>query len=246
MFNLSILLPVVLLIVVFATLAIFALKKWTGSLKTALHKDAQIDAQLKFQGAQLVLALAVLAAVYLINPGNFAAFFRPGDVNAPAAGIAWLAIPPGTAWLEIAATIGLWITLGTAIFMGLQLKKANAKFSRLPAYLPWVMLFSAVNAFVEESIFRVGIVAPLYGQLATPILLLFSGIAFGIPHYFGMPKGIAGMLMAGFLGWLLAMSMVETQGMLLAWAVHFVQDVVIIASVFLIHQPATAAPAPAG
>lgn len=238
MFNPS--LPIVLLIVILATLAIFALKKWTGSLKTAVHKDAQIDAQLKFQAAQLVLALVVLAAVYLLNPGNFAAFFRPGDVNAPAAGIAWLDVAPGTPWLEIAATIGLWITLGTAAFMAFQLKKANAKFSRLPAYLPWVILFSAVNAFVEESIFRVGIVAPLYGQLATPVILLISGILFGLPHYFGMPKGILGALMAGFLGWLLAMSLVETHGMILAWAVHFVQDVVIIASVFLINRPPAA------
>jgi hypothetical protein len=39
--------------------------------------------------------------------------------------------------------------------------------------------------------------------------------------------------MAGFLGWLLAMAMVETQGFLLAWAIHFVQDVVIIASMIL-------------
>ena len=66
------------------------------------------------------------------------------------------------------------------------------------------------------------------------IIILISGILFGIPHYFGMPKGLLGVLMAGFLGWLLAISVLETHGLFLAWAVHFVQDVVIIASVFLI------------
>ena len=107
-------------------------------------------------------------------------------------------------------------------------------FSGLLPFTPWVILFSATNAFAEETIFRLGIVSPLSGQLSIPVIILLSGILFGIPHYFGMPKGLLGVLMAGFLGWLLAMSVVETQGMFLAWAVHFVQDVVIIASVFLI------------
>jgi len=35
-------------------------------------------------------------------------------------------------------------------------------------------------------------------------------------------------------GWLLALSIIETQGLFLAWAVHFVQDVVIFASMFAI------------
>jgi hypothetical protein len=46
--------------------------------------------------------------------------------------------------------------------------------------------------------------------------------------------------MAGFLGWLLAMSLVETQGIFLAWAIHFVQDVVIITSMILMRKKETA------
>jgi membrane protease YdiL (CAAX protease family) len=89
------------------------------------------------------------------------------------------------------------------------------------------------NAFSEEAIFRIGIVSPLYGILSVSIIVLISGVVFGLPHYFGMPSGILGALMAGFLGWLLAMSLVETQGLLIAWAIHFVQDVVIITSMIL-------------
>jgi len=33
--------------------------------------------------------------------------------------------------------------------------------------------------------------------------------------------------MAGFLGWLLARSVVDTRGMFWAWFLHFLQDVVI-------------------
>ncbi len=39
--------------------------------------------------------------------------------------------------------------------------------------------------------------------------------------------------MAGFLGWFPTMSMAGTRGLLLASAIHFVQDVVIIASMIM-------------
>jgi len=42
--------------------------------------------------------------------------------------------------------------------------------------------------------------------------------------------------MAGFLGWLLALSLIETQGLLIAWAIHFAQDVVIITSMILMSK----------
>jgi len=49
--------------------------------------------------------------------------------------------------------------------------------------------------------------------------------------------------MAGFLGWLLAMSLVETQGLLIAWAIHFAQDVVIITSMILMSRKLDSVPA---
>jgi membrane protease YdiL (CAAX protease family) len=99
--------------------------------------------------------------------------------------------------------------------------------------LLWAIPFSMANAFSEEAIFRIGIVSPLFGIFSAAIIILISGVVFGFPHYFGMPSGVVGALMAGFLGWLLAMSLMETQGLFLAWAIHFVQDVVIITSMIL-------------
>jgi hypothetical protein len=40
--------------------------------------------------------------------------------------------------------------------------------------------------------------------------------------------------MAGFLGWLLARSVVDTQGMFWAWFLHFLQDVVIFTAMILL------------
>ena len=42
----------------------------------------------------------------------------------------------------------------------------------------------------------------------------------GIVHFYG----IIGVLLAWFLGWILARSMLETRGLTWAWFIHFVQD----------------------
>ena len=234
----STVIPIIL--VLLTTLGIFQLRTWTGKLKFVLLKDSRLDGLLKFQSAQLILTIVVLVIIYLLNPANFATFFRFGDVNARIGKISWLGITGNETWLQIALTLGLFITLGTGIFMFLQVKKADMANLRvlkeLGGFIGWALLFSAMNAFSEEAIFRMGIVSPLYGQLSVPIIAIISGVLFGLPHYFGQPSGPVGVLMAGFLGWLLALSLIETQGLFLAWAIHFVQDVVIFVSMFAMSQ----------
>jgi hypothetical protein len=50
-------------------------------------------------------------------------------------------------------------------------------------------------------------------------------VYFGIMHFYGVPYGVVGVLLAGFLGWILAKSMQETRGLFWAWFIHFWQDV---------------------
>jgi uncharacterized protein len=40
--------------------------------------------------------------------------------------------------------------------------------------------------------------------------------------------------LAGFLGWLLAKSIVETRGIFWAWFIHFLQDVIIFTGFFFL------------
>lgn len=225
-----------LFLVALAGAGIFALRPVTAKIKTIFHPSQAVDYQIKFQSLQLILTAIVLTLVYLLNPVNFQTFFSMGDVHAHINKIAWLGVTGNETWLEIATSIGLFITLGTGVFMFFQLKKANVDYRYFLVSLLWAIPFSMANAFSEESIFRIGIVSPLYGVLAVPVIVLISGAVFGLPHYFGMPSGVIGALMAGFLGWLLAMSLVETQGLFLAWAIHFVQDVVIITSMILMSR----------
>jgi len=226
------------LIVGLAIAGIFALRPVTAKIKTVFHSNPVVNTQIKFQSLQLVLTAIVLFLVYLLNPENFMHFFRIGDVNAHISKIDWLGVTGKETWLEIATSIGVFITLGTGIFMFFQLKKAGVDYRYFLFSLLWSIPFSMANAFSEEVIFRLGIVSPLYGIFSVSVIILISGVVFGLPHYFGTPSGVIGVLMAGFLGWLLALSLVETQGFLIAWAIHFVQDVVIITSMILMSRKA--------
>ncbi len=231
------------LIVGLAAAGIFALRPVTAKIKTEYNQNSVVDYQIKFQVLQLVLTAVVLFLVYLLNPVNFAHFFRLGDVNAHISKIAWLGVTGNETWLEIATSIGFFITLGTAVFMFFQLKKAGADYRYFVFSLLWAIPFSVANAFSEEAIFRIGIISPLYGIFSVSVIVLISAVVFGAPHYFGMPSGVVGALMAGFLGWLLALSLFETQGLLIAWSIHFVQDVVIITSMILMSRKPASAPA---
>jgi hypothetical protein len=67
-------------------------------------------------------------------------------------------------------------------------------------------------------------------------LIKISVKKFGIPHFAGMPNGIIGVTLAGILGFVLAKSMHETRGFFWAWTIHFLQDILIIGTLFLIYE----------
>ena len=93
--------------------------------------------------------------------------------------------------------------------------------------LPAVFLLAVMNSFSEEMNYRASQLAVLQGALSNRHALLLTAAYFGIGHYYGVPYGIIGVLMAGILGWLPGKSMVETKGFLWAWFIHFLQDVMI-------------------
>ena len=82
-------------------------------------------------------------------------------------------------------------------------------------------------------IFRMGIVSPLKGLLQPMTIFIISAILYVLPHMAGMPSGLIGATMAGILGLVLAKSLYETNGLFWAWIIHFLQDVIIIGTLFL-------------
>ena len=221
------------LLVIGATAIVLNLNRWAQKTSYSLSRLQYINVQAKYQTLLLVVALTVLALLYLFNPSNFTRFFALGDPSAPAAAVAVFGIAEGESWLAVGGSLTLFITLATASFTFLQFRKLKGKLSQLIRFIPFVLLFSLSNSFAEEVIYRLGVIGPLYGAIEPHYILIFSAIAFGAPHLRGMPNGIVGAMMAGVLGWLLAKSMLETGGMFWAWTIHFVQDVVIFSGLVL-------------
>jgi membrane protease YdiL (CAAX protease family) len=125
-----------------------------------------------------------------------------------------------------------WTTFGrnyAIISVGLLL------FFLIPALKPslanltiGLLLFAAVcaamNSFAEEFLYRSALipqVLPLFGKGAT---LMLVPAWFGLAHYFGVPNGLTGVLLAGVGGWFFAKSMIETRGIAWAWFLHFLAD----------------------
>ena len=219
-----------LIVVIGATATMLYLGRVAEKSPFAFSELQYINWQSKYQASLLGLAASVLAVIYLLNSASLAAFLALGNITAPAEKVSWLPIPAGTSWLVLGASLSFFITFGTSTFVYLQFRKTAGGFGALLRFIPWVLLFSVVNAFSEEVIYRLGIVVPLFGTIDTAYVLAVSAIAFGAPHLRGMPNGIIGAFMAGFLGWLLAKSVVETHGIFWAWFIHSLQDVVIFSA----------------
>ncbi len=219
-----------LIIVSGATAAMLYLGRAAEKSPFAISELQYINWQSKYQVGLLGVAASVLAVIYLRNSANFAAFLALGNIQAPVERVSWLPIVTGTSWLILGIILSFFITFGTATFVYFKFRKTAGGLEALLRFIPWVLLFSATNAFSEEVIYRLGIVVPMFGTIDTAYVLLISAITFGAPHLRGMPSGIVGALMAGFLGWLLAKSVVETHGIFLAWFIHSLQDVVIFSA----------------
>ena len=83
---------------------------------------------------------------------------------------------------------------------------------------------AAMNAFAEEFLYRSALIPQLLPRFGKSETLLLVAGWFGMAHYFGVPGGLAGVLLAAVGGWFFTKSMIETRGMAWAWFLHFLAD----------------------
>ncbi len=227
----KIILPV-LFTVLFTTGLLFA-----GILSKKIHivisENNYINGQINYQIILLLITGISILTTFLLNQNNFGNFFSFGQLSATGDELKWFGIKKGDSWVKTGLSLSLIITAVTAVFMYFQIKQVNINWAALQTGILWVVLFSLTNSFGEEMIFRLGIVSPLKGLLAPITIFWISAILFGIPHFAGMPNGIIGATLAGILGFVLAKSMYETNGFFWAWIIHFLQDMIIIGSMYL-------------
>jgi hypothetical protein len=183
------------------------------------------DAHLAFFGERLMrigAVLVMLVVVVLMGFRRRDLFLAVGDLKATA--------EPSRRWIPRKAEP--WTTFGrnyAVISVGLLLfflipamKPSLANFS--VGLLLFAVVCAAMNSFAEEFLYRAALipqVMPLFGKGAT--LLLVPGW-FGLAHYFGVPNGMTGVLLAVIGGWFFAKSMIETRGIAWAWFLHFLAD----------------------
>jgi membrane protease YdiL (CAAX protease family) len=137
-----------------------------------------------------------------------------------------------TTWLLTAAFVS-----ASAIALVIWRFRTNADLTSFRQYVPdvplWtipigILLFAALNAAFEETIWR-GVLMHALGAALGPgwAVWLLQGVAFGIWHYAGFPRGWVGVglaiLFALMMGWL----RMRTRGMLAPFIGHFLADVTI-------------------
>jgi membrane protease YdiL (CAAX protease family) len=230
--NMKIIAPILLTLLF--TIGIFLLSGQAQKMGIALTTNSYLNFQMNYQLMLLGIAFLSMIGSYFFNPGIFKSLLSFGNISAAGEELKILGIKEGDSWLKTGASLTVIISLVTGIFMYFQLKGQSIDYSILKAAFLWIILFSLTNSFAEEMIFRVGINGPLYGLLSPNKIFLISAVIFGIAHFQGMPGGIAGVILAGVLGYVLSKSVHETNGIFWAWLIHFLQDVIIIGSLFLI------------
>jgi uncharacterized protein len=222
------------LVLVYTALMLWSSQQMKTTKWFSFSEHDFINFQFNYQFLLLLITVLSLTTTYFLNKKNFSTYFSLGNVSAPASEMTVFGIKKNDSWLKTGVSLTIFISLATAIFMYFQLEKVQVNWSLLQSGILWVLLFSLTNSFGEEMIFRMGIVSPLKGHLPTMSIFIISAILFGFPHLAGMPSGLIGATMAGILGLVLAKSLYETKGFFWAWTIHFIQDVIIIGSLFLL------------
>lgn len=223
----------ILLAVVF-TIGILLLSGQTNRIGIEVGKNSYINFQINYQLLLLGIAFISMISSYILNPESLKSILSIGNLSAVGEELKIFGIKKGDSWLKTGVSLSIFISLATGIFMYFQLKGQTIDYSLLKTGFLWIVLFSLTNSFSEEMIFRVGINAPLTNLLSPNKIFLISAVIFGVAHFQGMPSGIIGVILAGLLGYVLSKSIHETNGIFWAWLIHFLQDIIIIGSLYLL------------
>lgn len=221
-------------LVIMFTIVILILTGQTHKININVSENSYVNFQINYQLLLLGIAIISMISSYIFNPESFKSILSIGNISASGEELKIFGIKKGDSWLKTGISLSVFISLATGIFMYFQLKGQSIDYSLLKTGLLWIILFSLTNSFAEEMIFRVGINGPLANLLAPNKIFLISAIIFGIAHFQGMPNGIIGIVLAGLLGYVLSKSIHETNGVFWAWFIHFLQDAIIIGSLYLL------------
>lgn len=220
--------------VLLATSILLTANTYLPNVPIHLHSNKFIDGILKYQLVVVILALIVLFLTIKITPSS-KLLLQFGNLNAIAVKDKWLGINGNFTWRKNGIQLLVFISLATSIFMFFGVKYTDSLSNFKWWFIPFVILISLTNSFAEEVIYRFVVNGNLTNSLPKITVIITSAILFGLPHYLGFPSGFIGVMMAGVLGYVLSKATYETQGIGIAWIIHFVQDIIIFTALFMMN-----------
>lgn len=223
----------VFIVSVATTLLVFSAKILT-QINVVLHENTFLNGMLKYQIFAFMIAFVLLIITINISPES-KTILRFRDIGNIASKEKWLGINGVSSWRKNGLQFLFFISIPTAIFMFLGVKYSNSLHNFKLYFIPIILLFSILNSFSEEVIYRFSINGNLLKVSNPTIIFLISAILFELPHYWGFPTGVVGVIMAGMLGYILSKATYETSGLGIAWGVHFMQDVIIFTALLMMN-----------
>jgi len=174
------------------------------------------------------VTLVIIAALFILQKTREKFFLVQGDISAPVEPVRWLGIK-NEHWNILGRNLAVILSLGTLTFLIIAGHPPLDIVMRALPFLPAILLSALLNSFNEELTYKASFLSVLENVVGKDQSLSLMAAYFGIGHFYGIPYGVIGVLMAGFLGWILGKSMLETRGLAWAWFIHFLQDVWIFA-----------------
>ena len=177
------------------------------------------------------LVLVALMALTLIGSGigRRELFLVRGNPSAPAQPTRLLQGRKSVPWnLVVRGWLPYYVII-VVIVEVILVRPGVSQITRALIYLPAIVIGAAINAFAEEFEFRSMLLARLEPVLGPRQAILMAAGLFGLLHYYGDPGGPFGVLLAGYLGWIAAKSMIETRGFVWAFSIHFLGDFIVYA-----------------
>lgn len=222
-------------IILYSVVSVFYIIPWSENQVISPSFSQNINQILSYQIVTLCITILFLLFIYIINKDLFKTYFKLGNSNNKVLPEPFIGLNPKKTenWKNIGINFAVIITAVTIIVMYFSTTDKTFNYNNFMTLIPFVFIFSLTNAFVEEIMYRFGIVVALKEILSVKKIALISGLIFGSIHYFGTPGGIIGIIVAGFLGWFLAKSVIEIKGLFWAYLIHFMQDFIIFSALLL-------------
>jgi hypothetical protein len=176
-----------------------------------------------------MVTVSVILLMFMLKKKREAFFLAVGDTSARVEPVRWLGVKPGERWNRFGLIFAVILSSGTLVFLFSAGQPTLGLMVNVLPYLPVVLLAAAINAFNEEMTYKASFLAVLVDAVGKKQAVWLMAAYFGLFHFYGIPNGVIGVILAGFLGWLLGKSMLETRGLFWAWFLHFLQDVFIFA-----------------